>query len=288
MRGCDLSAGPWVRIRSCLAALSVLAAVLPQSRATDAAPSQAEAAQLLAQFRQAIWQEPTYAEFDLREMPRRGDERLYHGRFWGGRTAEGPVTRIEFFGAAGSTTRRVLVQGGPETGIWMTDGAGPGKPSPGALLEPVIPGLEITPFDLLPMPYLYWLDASLTGVERIRGRVANVYLMTAPGDFPAGATGIRAVRAYLDAQYNALEQSEVLRGDGSVVKTMSLLELRKVGNHWVPKDMDVRTEATRDKTRITLTAIAVGIALPAGVFEPETLGTPLAAPSGDAVIRITQ
>jgi hypothetical protein len=252
------------------------------------APSKAEAAAFLDQFRRSVWVEPTYAEFDLRQMPRRGAELLYHGRFWGARNERGPITRFEVFGAKDGGTRRILIQGGPDPQIWITDGAGAGTPSPQALMQPLITGLDIAPFDLLPMPYLYWLDSELVGVERIRGRQAYVYLLTAPADFPAGASGVRAVRAYLDAQYDALEQSETLRGDGTVAKTLSLLELRKVGPRWIPKDVDVRNEVTRDKTRLTLTAIAVGTPSDPAVFDPSRLGAPAARPSADQVTRITQ
>ena len=127
------------------------------------------------------------------------------------------------------------------------------------MLAPLVPGVEIAPFDLLPMPYLYWLDAELVSIERIRGRPAYSYVFTPSADFAARNPAVRSVRAYLDTQYDALVQSEVTAKDGSLSKTLSLLELRKVGDRWIPKDVDVRNEATRDKTRLSLTAVAVGI-----------------------------
>ena len=259
---------------------------LPGVRAGAEAPSREEAAAILAQFRRSVWQEPTYGEFELRQMPRHGEERTYSGRFWGSRNEQGPVTRFEIDIKAPGASRHLLIQGGPESQIWTADGPGAGRPDPASMLAPVVPGIEITPFDLLPMPYLYWLDSELVGVQRIRGRQAYVYVMTPPADFPAGSPAIKAVRAYLDAQYNALEQSEVLRADGGVAKTLSLLELRKVGQRWIPKDMDVRTEATRDKTRLSLTAIGVGVALDPAVFDPTLLGERMGPPSGGKVQRL--
>lgn len=259
---------------------------LPATRAGADAPSREEAAAALGQFRRALWQEPTYGEFELRQMPRRGDERIYRGRFWGSRNAGGPVTRFEVDGPAAGASRHLLIQGGPEYQLWTADGPGPGRPDLGSVTAPLVPGVEITAFDLLPMPYLYWLDSELVGVQRMRGRQAYVYLMTPPADFQAGGAAVKAVKAYLDAQYNALEQSEVIGADGGVAKTLSLLELRKVGQRWIPKDMDVRTEATRNKTRLGLTAVAIGVELDPAVFDPSRLGDRMGPPAGGKLQKL--
>jgi hypothetical protein len=257
-----------------------------QPSASAQTPSREDAAALLNRFRGSIWTEPTYAEFDLREMPRRGDEHVFHGRFWGARDDRGPVTRFEVDAVRGAPPHAILLRGGPDGGLWTSDGPGSGILSPDAVLKPLVPGIEITPFDLLPMPYLYWLDADFVGVERVRGRQAYVYLLMPSADFSARNPGIKAVRVYLDGQYEALEQSEIIGTGGPVTKTLSLLELRKVGPRWIPKDVDVRTEGTRDKTRLTLTAVAVGAAFAPATFDPARLGTPVAPPAGEQVIRI--
>jgi hypothetical protein len=259
-----------------------------QGPETPGVPDAQEAALLLDRFRQSIWVEPIYAEFDLREMPRRGDERVFRGRFWGGRNDRGPVTRIEMSVGTAAFAHRFLVQGGPDGQIWTSDAGSPGALNPQAALRPLVAGVEMAPFDILPMPYLYWLDAELIGVERIRGRPSNVYVFTPSADFAAQNPSVRSVRAYLDTQYDALVQSEVTGSQGHVAKTLSLLELRKVGDRWIPKDVDVRNEATRDKTRLSLTAVAVGIAPGQSAFDPAQLGTPLAPPPTGKVLRIPQ
>ncbi len=242
-------------------------------------PDRAAAAALLDQFRQSVWTEPIYAEFDLRQMPRRGAGRLYRGRFWGARNEHGPVTRLELDVGRGGFTHRFLIQGGPDGAVWTSDGPGAGAPKEGAFLEPLAPGVEMTPFDVLPMPYLYWLDSELVGVERIRGRPADIYVFLPPADFLGRNPSVKSVRAYLDAQYDALEQSEITGPDGRVSKTLTLLELRKVGERWIPKDLDVRNETTRDKTRLSLTAVAIGILPGPLAFDPSQLGSPLAPPA---------
>jgi len=254
--------------------------------AAGAQPDRAAAAALLEQFRRSIWAEPVYAEFDLRQMPRRGPERVYRGRFWGARTELGPATRIELDIGKGGFTHRFLVQGGPSGGVWASDGAGAGAPCEDAAATPLAPGVEMTPFDVVPMPFLYWMDSELVGAERIRGRPANIYIFLPSADFTARNPGIRSVRAYLDTQYDALEQSEIIGPSGSVSKTLTLLELRKVGDRWIPKDLDVRNESTRNKTRLSLTAVAVGVLPDPRALDPSQLGLPLVPPPPSRVIRM--
>jgi hypothetical protein len=251
-------------------------------------PDKAAAGVILEHFRQTIWAEPVYAEFDLRQLPRRGDEKDFHGRFWGSRNAEGPVTRIELDVGRGGFTRHILVQGGPDGGIWTSEGPGPGRQDPAALLSPLVPGVEMTPFDLLPTPYLYWLDYDLSAVERIRGRPAYVFTFTPPGDFSERFPDLKAVRAYLDTQYDALVQSEAFGPSQKIAKTLSLLELRKVGDRWIPKDVDVRNEASRDKTRLSLTAVSVGLIPDPAAFDPAQLGSAVAPVPASGLLHVGQ
>lgn len=260
-------------------------------RALAAAPELPDAASaglILDRFRQSIWAEPIYAEFDLREMPRRGDERLFKGRFWGSRNERGPVTRVELDLGKGGFTHRFLVQGGADGETWTSDAGAPGAANAQAVVSPLVPGVEMAPFDILPMPYLYWLDAELVGLERIRGRPSYAFVFTPSADFSSHNPTVKSVRAYLDTQYDALVQSEISAQDGHVSKTLSLLDLRKVGDRWIPKDIDVRNEATRDKTRLSLTAVAVGIPMAASAFDPAELGAPLAPPPAGNILRIPQ
>jgi hypothetical protein len=228
-----------------------------------------------------------YAEFSLVQMPRRGDERVSRGRFWGSRNDLGPVTRIELDVGKGGFTHHILLQGGVDGGIWTSDGPGAGTPGDAVLLSPLVPGVEMTPFDILPMPYLYWLDHDLVATERIRGRSAHVFVFTPSADFLERFPAVKAVRAYLDTQYDALVQSEAIGPAGNVSKTLSLLELRKVGDRWIPKDVDVRNETTRDKTRLTLTAVSVGIVPDPSTFDPAQLGSAGTPPPSSGLLRVS-
>jgi hypothetical protein len=257
------------------------------ARAWAGATDGAGPAAVLEHFRRSVYAEPLYIEFDLREMPRRGEERLSRGRLWGARNERGPIARLELDGEKGGRARALLVQGGPDPEVWVSGAGGAGARDESALMRPLVPGAEMTPFDLQ-MPYLYWLDVEFAGAARMRGRQTDVYVFTPPAEFAATAPGVRSVRAYLDTQYGAFMQAEVAGADGRVAKTLSLLELKKVGERWIPRDLDVRNEVTRNKTRLSVTAVAIGIPVDPGTFDPARLGIAAAPPADARLTRVAQ
>jgi hypothetical protein len=237
-------------------------------------PSPAEARAILRQFRDSINAEPYYMRFELRALPRRGPERVYSGQMWGDRNDRGPVTRISLEEPEGANDR-YLLQNGPNTAVWSSRAAAAILPDPKALLAPVMAGLQLTLFDL-EMPYLYWPDARLVSLERVRGRLAYGYVFRPPAEFSASNPELREVRAYLDTQYHALVESQIILSDGRVGKTVSLLDLKRVGERWTVKTVDIRDELSRDKTRFSVTAAALGIRLEPSLFEPSGLLGPAA------------
>ncbi len=247
------------------------------------APDQAEGRRVLAQFRQAGIAGEYYLEFDLRVMPRRGDEQVFHGRLWGGRNEQGAVLRVAVADAAGHE-RRLLIQNGENSAVWRSDSA-TDTPQSVSSFEPLVPGVELTAFELQ-MPYIYWPDATLERVAPIRSRPAHVFLFHPPAAWAAQHPEIGGVRAYLDTQFNAPVQTELLDSQGHVLRTLSLVDLKKVGGQYIVKSVDLRNEATRDKTRFQVTAAALGLEFSSVVFEPARLIENLASPGADKLTRI--
>lgn len=267
------------------AATTVLAgpppSVEPPSLAQVGKPTPAEAARILDQFRHSGW--IGYVEFDLHALPRRGDEVVYHGRLWGGWTHEGAATRIELADAQG-TVHRFLLQNGEHAAVWQLAAGKPVALQGAALVQPLIPGVETTAFDLQ-MPYLYWPDMEVGSVARIRGRPAYEFVFHPPPAFDAAQDRVSVVRAYFDAQFSAPVQIEL--GDAQrITKTTSLVDLKKVGEQWIPKSFDVRNELTRDKTRFQVTGVALNLEFPASVFTPAALAQPVPPPATERIVPI--
>ncbi len=246
-------------------------------------PDQEEGRRVLAQFRQAGIAGDYYLEFDLRVMPRRGEEQVFHGRLWGGRNSQGAVSRVAVVDAAGHE-RRLLIQNGAQSAVWRSDSTGD-TPRGVDSFEPLVPGVELTAFELQ-MPFIYWPDATLESVSRVRSRPAHVFLFRPPAAWAAQHPEISGVRAYLDTQFNAPVQTELLDQQGRVLRTLSLVDLKKIGDQYIVKSIDLRNDATRDKTRFQVTAAALGLEFSRVVFEPARLGEPLSSPEAGRLTRV--
>jgi hypothetical protein len=253
-------------------------------------PDAAKAREILEGFRQAGIDGQFFATFELQVLPRRGEKVVFRGRWWGSRNDQGAISRVELIDGGGQV-RRLLLQNGERAAVWRLADGKVAQLGVGALFEPVIPGVEITAFDLQ-MPFLYWPGAVVESVARVRGRPANAFLFTAPASFTAQKPDLAAVRAYLDQQFpNALMQFELLGAKGNVLKTFSLIDLKRVtrpggGEQMIPKSFDLRNEVTRDKTRLQITGVALDLDLAPAVFEPATLAEEVRSPTAERMVRI--
>jgi len=243
-----------------------------------------EAARILERFRQAGIAGSFYLAIELRSLPRRGEERVFPGRLWGGREAGGPVFRLEVEDGQGEV-RRLILRNGVEGGVWRWAGAQVEQVPPAAAVAPLFPGVEVSAFDVQ-MPFLYWPEAQLEKLARAFGRPAYSYLFKAPPGFLEQGGGYAAARAYLDTQFNALMQTELLAANGGVLKTFYLVSLKKVGEQYVPRQADYRNELTRDKTRFQATAAALNLSIPAGAFAPASLAEPWSPPAAALVLPV--
>ena len=247
-------------------------------------PGDLEAARILEQFRQAGIAGSFYLAIELRSLPRRGEERVFPGRLWGGREAGGSVFRLELEDGQGGT-HRLILRNGVEGGVWRWSAGRVEQVVPAASVAPLFPGVEVSAFDLQ-MPFLYWPEAQLEKLARAFGRPAYSYLFKAPPDFLEQGAGVAAARAYLDTQFNALMQTELVAANGGVLKTFYLVSLKKVGAQYIPRQADYRNELTRDKTRFQVTGAALNLSVPAGAFAPAALAEPWAPPPGSLVLPV--
>ncbi len=224
-------------------------------------PDQAEGARILGEFRQAGIAGTYWLGFELRVLPRKGDEHTVKGRLLGTRGQHGPLTRLDV------GDQRWLIQGGPVPAAWR--GTEARALTAGEIFQPVA-GTDLTIFDLQ-MPFLQWTDFVYEGLANVRGRPAHSFVLYPPAGLAAARPGLTGVRVLLDTQYQALVSAELLGAKGAPEKSISILDLKKVGEQWLVKSIDLRNHLTRDKTRFTVTAAALDLALPAETFAPAAL-----------------
>lgn len=244
------------------------------------AADQTEGKRILAEFRQLGIAGDYALDFTLRVMPRRGEERSVDARMYGTRNEIGPLTLVEF-PAATEGVRRVLVQNGPRPAVWTVAGDGADAVNVGAAqLFTALAGTDLTAFDLQ-MPFLFWDDCVFEGVISVRGRPAHRFIAYPPAEIAAVRPALSGVRFYLDTQFSALVQAEELGPDGTELKTISVLDLKRTQDQWIVRTIDLRDEATRNKTRFRINGAALNLQLPRIIFSPAHL--PVSPNLGDAV-----
>ncbi|HLP07379.1 MAG TPA: outer membrane lipoprotein-sorting protein [Opitutaceae bacterium] len=248
--------------------------VRPEPRyAFTGSADQNEGRRILGEFRRLGLAGDYALDFTLRVMPRRGDERIVAGRLYGTRNDTGPLTLVEF-PAGTEGARRVLVQNGPQSSVWTVPADNVDAVAVGAaqLFAP-LGGTDLTAFDLQ-MPFLFWDDVVFEGVVSMRGRPAHRFLAYPPAEIAAARPGLAGVRFYLDTQFSALVEAEILGPDQTPVKTISVLDLKRTQDQWIVRTIDLRDEATRNKTRFRVNAAALSLSLPRIVFTPAHLPLP--------------
>ena len=128
-----------------------------------------------------------------------------------------------------------------------------------------VAGTDLTIFDLQ-MPFLYWTDFTYEGQAKVRGRPTYSFILRPPPGYVPPQPGLTGVRVLIDTQFQAMVQADQLGPKGAVERSVVLLDLKKVGEQWLVKTIDVRDMSSRDKTRLTITAAAINLKLPDGTF----------------------
>ena len=245
-------------------------------------PDQAEGRRIIEDFRLRGLPSGLYLEFELQVMPRRGEGRTVPARLWIGRNEKGPIWRLELAPDDVTAQQRLLVQNGPQSALWSWRLGSTVTPLGVDALFDRLADTDLTAFDLQ-WPFLFWNDFVYEGLARVRGRPAHVFLMYPPAEVTARRPALTGVRIYLDTQFNALVQAEQIGAENSLLKSITILDLKKIDEQWIPKSIDVRDEETRNKTRFMVTGAAVGLDLLPTLFEPASLGDAVQPPSAERI-----
>ena len=258
---------------------------------SNSSPDPERGREILAKFRNLGLAGDYYLEFNLEILPRKGDRTVVPGQMWGARNAQGPVFRVTLNdNETGQPIDRLLGHNGPNPSAWRladTEGAQasaqPIQLDASTLLDP-IGGTELSMFELQ-MPFIHWTDHVYEGTTRVRGRAVHAFLMYPPEDFAAAHPEIAGVRLHLDANFHALMQAVFLDADEIPERKLTVLDLKKLGEQWIVKTIDIRDEHTRDKVRFEVTAAALNLDFSPRLFDAEELGADIAPPENVVPLR---
>ncbi len=242
-------------------------------------PDQAEGAEILRSMRAAGPDGDYYLEFELRVLPRRGKGQRIPGQLWGSRNAAGPVSRLNLL-PPGDSARRILVQGGPSPAAWQwpaPDGAAMIAVDEASLFVPLA-GSDLSAFDLQ-MPFLYWPEFVYEGKSRLYERPVDTFLLYPPESLAKHRPDLAGIRVYLDSNYHALVQAEHIGENGRALKSFRVVSLTRIGDRYLVKSVELRDETTRNKTRFTATAAALGLDFSTQIFAPGNLASEMSPPA---------
>jgi len=250
----------------------------PDERAASGKADQVQGAEILADFRRAGIAGDYWLSFELRVMPRKGTERTVSGYLMGTRGESGPLSRLEV-GAD-----RWLISSGRLPSAWHLGVDGQLRELGPADTGQAIAGTDITIFDLQ-MPFLYWENFTYEGEARVRGRPTHSFILYPPSGTPLPQPELSGVRVLIDVQFQAMVQADILDQKGLAVRSISLLDLKKVEEQWLVKTIDVRSSRTRDKTRFGVNAAALDLHWPAETFQAGQLAEDAAVVPKAKIVR---
>jgi Outer membrane lipoprotein-sorting protein len=229
-------------------------------------PDQVEGARILGDMRNVGLGGPYYQEFELRLLPRKGRESRLRGRWFGDRNESGPVTRVELTSVAGQT-EVLLIQSGPQPAVWrLASDHAPVRVEGSDVMQPIA-GTNLSAADLQ-LPFMFWTDFVYEGRTPFRGRPAYVFLLYPPPAAAEQLTGIGGARVFIDTQFHAPLQAQWVDDAGQPVKTITVIDLKRIKERWIVKSFEVRDDRTRDKTRLVVTAVDLDAKLPPELFTP--------------------
>lgn len=234
---------------------------------------QEEGRRRIEAFRNFRYEGDICLNFSLINRPRGSGQQVYKGTLWTSWNEQGPVTRIEMMPCHGLNQQpiRLLIQNGPNPKIWYLGDGNQVYPLPEQdWMKPLLNDTLYTPFELS-LSFLFWPQFTYEGPKRVKGRVAQLFVMLPPIDFAKANPNLGGVHIAMDMEYNVLLQADILNRVGAPVKSIKLNSFKKVGGEYIIKELDIIDNVTKDKTRFVVDSAALCLAIDRSYFYPENL-----------------
>ena len=214
-------------------------------------------------------------QFQLRHMPRRGNETVKTGILYGPFLGCG-VSRLSVVrDSQKNNFSNFLLKNGEGLKFWnvTSNELQPILISPEESLAPLVQGMNQTAFDLL-MPFVFW-SGEYKNSGKVAGRPAHIFSFTCPPWITKVKPHWQNITLALDDAYDAPLRVEILAKSQIAERTLILRKFKKVGNRWIVKEIDCHDRKSRSVTRMTVTSAALGLDLDQTLFLPENLVQPI-------------
>lgn len=218
------------------------------------------AVELLEKVRRTLPREPLLIKGRLQSGGRLGQLATTHytevGLSLGASPSRAVYTLSDAFGTP--TERLTVVRHSlPEVQFQYETGQ-PFTPAPLPDLARTLAGTDLTWNDLS-LAFLWWPEGQTLGRDIVKNRECWIVALAAPdgpGNTPAGAEADtpRAVRLrlWIDTALFLLLQMEDYSPTGQPVRRLSVKNLKKIGEQWMIKNMEIRALPSRHRTVIQI------------------------------------
>jgi len=230
---------------------------------------------LLSESNGSRFHEGYSLQFQLRHMPRRGNETVKTGILYGPFLGCG-VSRLSVVrDSQKNNFSNFLLKNGKDPKFWniTSNELQPILISPEESLAPLVQGMNQTAFDLL-MPFVFW-NGEYKNSGKVAGRPAHIFSFTCPPWITKVKPHWQNITLALDDAYDAPLRVEILGKSQIAERTLILRKFKKVGNRWIVKEIDCHDRKSRSVTRMTVTSAALGLDLDQTLFLPENLVQPI-------------
>ncbi|MBO7521689.1 MAG: outer membrane lipoprotein-sorting protein [Opitutales bacterium] len=209
-------------------------------------------------------------KFELSHMPRKSPASEYEGYFWGKHfSGDTFFMRLKIWRKSeeSSAEEFLFVSENGECKMFKKECGKPAQIPQSDWFKPLLAGLVYTPFDFA-APYKKWA-ANYAGPGRV-GRAVHFFDMRPGGDFARQNPQIKKVRVALSREFNAPFYTEYYGEGDTPSRSMLLDSIKKIGDIWFMKEMEMQDKATRDKDKMKIAAVKFD-ELPIEIFSEKSL-----------------
>ena len=217
-------------------------------------------------------------------MPRRGQEKQFYGSISGPSLKSGSF-RIEIYkNEGGQATEVFLLQNPRVPKLWKFSKEDNQTllESEEVILQPIIPGINQTFFDLL-MPFVFW-DGEYLHSGKVAGRPSHLFNFRSPEWIRKSKPDWDKVVLAIDDAYYAPLRAEIFTKSSRLLRSNTLRSYKKVGEQWIVKSLDCTNQTDRSNTRLEIIGAATQLDLSPRFFGENSFQHPL--PISDSAFTI--
>lgn len=216
-------------------------------------------------------------EFSIEHHPRRSPTRRFAGQLWLAGEADSVAARVRWQEGSETPLFDTLLRIGADPEVWWWGGADTGVVrATERLFEPVVSGSDLLFFDLL-NPWFFWDGMEYIGSKRLSGSPLHLFEVVPPPRYREGLKrlGVASLIIGMDPRFNAPVRVEYVDAEGGVLRLLEVRRVRRVGEQWVVRTVEVVDQSSRSRTQFHVGAVALDLEWTETdrLFSPENLGT---------------